>query len=116
MNEPELPAGRKVTIMSTTISTHQSHHVPLFAVLAVGGVIAAAGVVGVVVHESSSGTADPPPAATQPRAADQNATLADRRAQENRGAGQYQHYYSGQQLGGDHFHPTTSGGKTVDAP
>jgi hypothetical protein len=116
VNEPELPAGRKVTIMSTTISTHQSHHVPLFATLAVGGVIAAAGLIGVAVHESSSGTTDSPPAVTQPRAADQNATVADRLAQQHRGTGQYQHYYSGQQLGGDHFHPTTSGGKTVDAP
>ena len=116
MSEPDLPAGRKVTTMSTTISTQQSHHVPLIASLAVAGVIAAAGIVGVAVHESTSGSSDTSPAVTQPGRAGENAVVAERNAGQSQQYGKYQHYYSGQQLGHDGFHPTTSGGKTVDAP
>jgi hypothetical protein len=103
--------------MSTTISSHQSHHLPLVATLSVVGVIAAAGIVGVAVHESTSGAADQSPAVTQPRPAEQpNAVVAERGQAQNLQYGQYQHYYSGQKLGSGDFHGTTSGGKTVDAP
>jgi hypothetical protein len=51
--------------MSTTISARRSHRVPFFASLAVAGVIAGAGLVGAVWHESASSTAhDQAPALT----------------------------------------------------
>ena len=54
--------------MSATITTQHHHRMPLIASLSVAGVIAAAGAVGVVWHESSSSTsqnqAPAPPAPT----------------------------------------------------
>jgi hypothetical protein len=87
--------------MSSTISTHQHHQMPLLASLSVVGVIAAAGVVGVVWHESTtSGTPAQAPALTQSRPADnQNARVAERGLEQNRQYGQYEHYYSGQRIG-----------------
>src|SRR3954451_5678242 len=77
--EPDLPAGRRVITMSTTISTQQHHHMPLLASLSVAGIIAAAGVVGVVWHESSTAGADnPAPSVSQPGQAGTNARVAER--------------------------------------
>ena len=88
--------------MSTTISTHQNHHLPLIASLAVVGVIAAAGVVSVVANDAtSSGTNDQAPALTPPGSADYQ---------------QYGHYYRGQGIGTGGFHSTTSGGKVMTGP
>ena len=104
--------------MSTTISTQHHHRLPLLASLSVVGVIAAAGVVGVAIHDSTtSGThAKATPAQAQPRpGADENATVAER-GQVPNGYAQYQHYYNGQKIGGSDFQPTTSGGHTVVGP
>src|SRR4051794_28545845 len=80
--EPDLPAGRKVIDMSTTISAQQHHHMPLLASLSVAGIIAAAGVVGVVWHEPSGGGGDSRfPAVTQPGPGGPNALLAERGTQ-----------------------------------
>ncbi len=65
--------------MSTTISTHQPHHLPLVASLVVAGVIAATGVVGVVWHESAtSSSGHPAPALVAGAAAFRNAAVAER--------------------------------------
>ncbi len=114
-NGPDLPAGREVTIMSTTISAHPSRRLPLVASLTVVGVVAAAGAVGFAVHEATtSGTSDQSQSVTRP--AGENAILAERGIQQDtQQFGKYQHYYSGQPLGGQEFQPPP-GGKTVIAP
>ena len=89
--------------MSATITTEHQHRVPLAASLAVAGVIAAAGVVGVVWQQSDSATTDQAPALRTPTAQDYS---------------KYDYYHgarpNGGLDGGNHTPPdlpTTAGGR-----
>jgi hypothetical protein len=78
VSTPDQPARRKVTAMSTTVTTHHSR-VPLIASAAVAAVIAGAGLVSLAVNGDSSG---------------QGGTLRTPTAQDY---AQYQHFYAGAQ-------------------
>lgn len=85
--------------MSATVTTHHQHRVPLAASLAVAGVIAAAGVVGVVWQQSGSETTDQAPALRTPTAQDYS---------------KYDYYHGARPGGGGHtapHRPTTAGGR-----
>jgi|SoimicmetaTmtLPB_FD_contig_31_24019122_length_427_multi_4_in_0_out_0_1 hypothetical protein len=120
MNEPGLPARRKVITMSSTISTHRPHHVPLLASLSIAGVIAAAGVVGVAWHESGTSDAHAPAQVSPLPGAFRNANVAERNLEqsgENANVAEHNlQQHAGQGVGRGDFQSPAGGGKTVGGP
>ena len=106
--------------MSSTISTHQPHHVPLLASLAIAGVIAAAGVVGVAWHEAGTSGAQAPAQISPLPGAFRNANVAERNLEqtgENANVAEHDlQQYAGQGIGRGDFQPPAGGGKTVGGP
>ncbi len=106
--------------MSTTINTHQPHHVPLLASLAIAGVIAAAGVVGVAWHESGTSGAQTPAQTSPLPGAFENANVAERNMEQTgANANVAEHdlqQHAGQGIGRGEFQAPAGGGKTVGGP